>query len=354
MNDLERPYLSRRWDDALYHDGIKGMHWYVKRYQNADRTWTEEGKIRYGRAAQKRRKAAKENQSNGVRKSGAVDSISKMYLKRNFNIADDVDLKNTKIKDIDQTKLTPKHDKNRNDTIMYLANLGLDLVSPMGLAYLPYDLYRGGQAIAGSIKSKKYQKERDSKPIDKKTGFHLKTEDLSVEEDLKRVNPEVNDFNSNTKSNCVLCTMTCEMRRRGYDVTANKAGMGYMDHELKRFFKGYKMEHIESAGTDPKSIFKQNLTGDKQFAKKVIDKIERTQPEGSRGNLSIAWGGIPGLNGGHSMYYEIKNGKMIVYDGQTGKIYSDPTKILKNCSSVDIGRLDNLQFDPKGIKECCK
>ena len=36
-------------NNQLEHSGIKGMKWGVRRYQNADGTYTEEGKIRYGR-----------------------------------------------------------------------------------------------------------------------------------------------------------------------------------------------------------------------------------------------------------------------------------------------------------------
>ena len=36
--------------DELYHFGIPGMRWGVRRFQNADRTWTAAGKIRYGSA----------------------------------------------------------------------------------------------------------------------------------------------------------------------------------------------------------------------------------------------------------------------------------------------------------------
>lgn len=41
MND----YLKTK---ELYHSGIKGMKWGVRRFQNADGTLTEEGKRRYG------------------------------------------------------------------------------------------------------------------------------------------------------------------------------------------------------------------------------------------------------------------------------------------------------------------
>lgn len=332
----------------LYHYGIKGQKWGVRRFQNSDMTWTEAGKIRYGRKKNGSRKV-QESISDGVRKSGALETIQKRNIAKTHNI-DAETLKNTKLKDIDLTKYKPKHDTNsKSEAYSFATSLATDLFVPGMQIYLPLDIYRGGKAAIGKYKSQKYSKERESNPIDKATGFHLKTQNLSEEEDLKRVNPDFNDFNSNSKSNCVLCTMTCEMRKRGYDVTANKAGIGYYDNELKNFFKNYKVEHIgdtKSIKNDSKTIGEEG-----SFANRIVNRIEKSQPEGSRGNLSVQW---TMFGGGHSMYYEIKNGKMVIYDGQSGKIYSNPEKILKKCSSVDIGRLDNLQFDKKGIKECCK
>lgn len=43
----------------LYHWGIKGMRWGIRRYQNEDGTFTEEGKTRYGRIAKEKRPSRK-------------------------------------------------------------------------------------------------------------------------------------------------------------------------------------------------------------------------------------------------------------------------------------------------------
>lgn len=40
--------------NELNHSGIKGQKWGIRRYQNEDRTWTAEGKIRYGRKSKSR------------------------------------------------------------------------------------------------------------------------------------------------------------------------------------------------------------------------------------------------------------------------------------------------------------
>ena len=36
------------YESYLVHHGIKGMHWGIRRYRNADGTLTEAGKSRYG------------------------------------------------------------------------------------------------------------------------------------------------------------------------------------------------------------------------------------------------------------------------------------------------------------------
>lgn len=47
------------WSDDLYHHGIKGQRWYVRRFQNQDGSLTEEGRKRYSKSERKIQKDEK-------------------------------------------------------------------------------------------------------------------------------------------------------------------------------------------------------------------------------------------------------------------------------------------------------
>lgn len=160
----------------------------------------------------------------------------------------------------------------------------------------------------------------------------------TLEEDLKNVNPLHDVKKEYTNNNCVLCSMTYDMRRRGYDVTARFTDSPLLTNEF-----------LSNAYNPPAKT--QAFNKSKSFTD-VESKILSGQPNGSRGQMNI--GGYKfGQWFGHSMAYEIQEGKLIIVDGQTNRKYESFNGLKegnKNMNSImdivqpqftEIRRLDN-------------
>ena len=74
------------FQDELYHHGIKGQKWGVRRYQNADGTLTSEGKSRYNTDSRFKRKIDRKDNS-WIKKTRANSNYIDLYNKqaREFN-----------------------------------------------------------------------------------------------------------------------------------------------------------------------------------------------------------------------------------------------------------------------------
>lgn len=185
----------------------------------------------------------------------------------------------------------------------------------------------------------KYQAERDKNPIDSKTGMRLKQSDMSMEEDIKRVNPLYKDISQQSKSNCVLCSVTYDLRRRGYDVTAQGAGFGYENDEVTNWYKD-KISYKEIDNVKKNKVSPENI-------------ISALSSAGGRGIVNVFWPG----GGGHAMAYDTEGGSLKIIDAQSGDIYT-PDKIkkaFKHGTGAEYARTDNLKIDAKEmLKEVCK
>lgn len=82
-------YTEYLYEESLAHFGIPGMKWGVRRFQNADGTWTEEGKRRYGKKIEKAIRKAERKAEKKARKQ-AVKKIRRAT--RNRHILDDDEL----------------------------------------------------------------------------------------------------------------------------------------------------------------------------------------------------------------------------------------------------------------------
>lgn len=154
----------------------------------------------------------------------------------------------------------------------------------------------------------------------------------SVEDDMAACNPRYKDGAvPGTRVNCTLCSITYDLRRRGYDVTALCSDTGtYPEVLLPELYE------------DPPKYTKFR---ERSFSK-TFDKVAQTYPEGSRGIFNAY---APFM--GHTMAWEIKDGKMVVIDAQSNKKYT-PSVLSEYgfdpqlCQFV---RTDNLKLKPSGI-----
>lgn len=327
--DLEDPVMS-----IIAHHGIKGQKWGVRRFQDKNGRLTAEGK---------KHKFEDKSQSNMSNRDIAVNNLKTAATIGVGGIA-------ASIAAVAASPIT--------------AGISTAFL-PAGIVNAAYgtinSISAGATLIYGDIndsiannKEKKFQEEREKNSIDKKTGFHKKTTEMTAAEDMERVNPAFKNWDKNTKNNCVLCSMAFELRRRGYDVQANKATSGYNQEELaKDWFTGAKSKTSKS-GLEDHEFQHGNFTLDKTRQKEMIDDTLSTlksQKDGARGTLGIVWNGT---TSGHSISYAVENGEVSIYDTQSNeKFIGDKAaeKYLKKTSRINVIRLDNCKLNTKYIKE---
>lgn len=278
------------YDTELYHHGILGQRWGIRRYQNPDGTLTPEGIKRYRSATSNR------NTDNTRKESAAILPIA-----------------------------------------IVLSTYASPLAVSAGIV--------ATKNIVQSTKYRKYKKERANLEVDSKTGLHIKNPDkeYSEKDDAKRTNPNrlrEHDSDATTK-NCMLCSATYELRRRGYDEIAGTTDVGYFSDTYKRWFKDIKINKIKDTNEWKQHNYK--------LIPENLKKELNNQPKNSRGCLLVGWR----MGGGHALNYSVdNNGKVSIIDPQWGEVTSlDKWLNQYSLSNAEFARLDNAKINVKNIQE---
>lgn len=187
-----------------------------------------------------------------------------------------------------------------------------------------------------------------------------------IEDDAKTVNGGHMAvlFAQNRDNNCAYCSTAYELRRRGYDVKAAESivGVDLISHPDIMFegAKANKLVDVSDYKKDKDGNYILDRNGDKQltFSSKLFSKgisaqqyseIEKElakQGEGARGNIFGMFAGSECA--GHSVAYEIVNGKLCIIDAQVGTVHDGSSILksgyqdLKNFREVYFTRTDNL------------
>lgn len=270
--------------NELYHHGIKGQKWGVRRFQNKDGTLTPAGK-------------------------------SRIMTGRKLKYTSPA---------IESAKSTGKY---------FVKKLIASTVPGAGILFNAMTVANLAAYAKNNFDKTDYVKKEGE--IEKLSKLKKKTVPSSIEDDLKKVNPRL-PGQKGTVNNCMYCTAAMEMRRRGYDVRARKKSSGVVEDAYKDWFDNAKIIY-PNLERKPKESRKDYTL---RSYDNLCNEIEK-YGNGARGYVGVNY---EKMNVGHSMYWEVSNNKVTFYDGQSKSTKNDKVFSLADPSSYSYARLDNLKL----------
>lgn len=142
--------------------------------------------------------------------------------------------------------------------------------------------------------------------------------------------------------NCSLCTLTYELRERGYDVEAKPNGTSV---DGRYFSQGYNTDNnwIYTVYKDAQSKSyggSDFIDGENSSNKYDIVNDISNEPAGSRGEIAVYWTG----GGGHSVAYTVgENNEVTVRDTQSNDTYT-LNDLIERSDYIRYTRTDNLEL----------
>ena len=242
----------------------------------------------------------------------------------------------------------------------------------------PYPLSRqkkGNGRLVGKITINKKKDKHDDYYFTHKTpkyvqpipGIKLKNKrDYSLREDVLAVNPHFEESDK-YQNNCLYCTLTMEMRCRGYDVQAQPVNKKYNDYAYADTLEelgNYNGLFVPRANTDFRYI--PNKSNNEEIStkptKKQIEQLKNEaksilndMPVNARGEISVYyyW---DDHNDGHSVFFEkLSDNRVVIIDAQSSDpMYFDTFDLWDYSSSIAISRFDNCDIDINKVKDFCK
>lgn len=193
-------------------------------------------------------------------------------------------------------------------------------------------ILRGNQ-ILNNAKIMAFKISRSFDNADSKSGLPVMKKRESSEDSLRKVNPSKVTSLASSGNNCCLCTIAFDMRQRGYDVIANQHAPIDLLYDIS----------AEDVSWMYKGFPKETKTG----SAKGLERALSRQPDGSRGAAFCTWSGG---NSGHVVAYEVKNGKPILYDAQSGTKYEKVSDLFDNVKDTSFIRLDDKEPNYEFVK----
>jgi hypothetical protein len=357
--------------EVLEHVGVKGMRWGVRKERE---TSDRQPASRKERRIARRERRAEKHEATANRAQTEIDKIKATPSKWGFVQRG----RNETVRELEKhrdTHLKAAKDlrADRMTDFQKKAIIGASITAAVLVAYGSYKMADSGTA---------HQLLNRNVPLKPNELLSRKmSPDSIMKEVVKPINPGYGS-EMGTSMNCRRATFAYEMRRRGMDVRATKSVSG----------TGQTVAGMLNA-TDPKADFKTgkismlgNLTkegiaeskgaprgpltaaakmaggmgkepigkwagfekGSLERSKTIFEAIGE-HPEGARGELGMRWYS----GGAHSMAWEKINGKVHIFDAQSGKRYnvdSFASDVTSNIGEVGMTRLDNLELNQNYLR----
>lgn len=378
--------------EELYHHGIKGQQWGVRRYQNKDGSLTPEGYLHYGRNPRNVKGLDKMSGTTDSKLIYDYDTEIKDKFKKSGIEASDAKMKaqytkNCKYLDTvnklqNGEKLTAAEEKmvGKPDNSTY-ANQELEKVKEIFDAkataeekklydyYFPDELDRKN-AIARDEWITLNQKMYYSKLYN----MHYGPSEQYDSRDKQIEMANAFDAMEGYTENCPFNTLANELKSRGIKATAGCAnntatGGGLSAYDCKKIF-GYNDFALSASrngstkkkpfvGIDPdnsnlirlncENIYEYKSLNDKSF-KKVKKQIENFANNTGIPNARFA----VMLRGHITNAYTDENGKLFIREGQTNQNMDIVSYMSRSYGGAVLMRTDNAKIDTEHLKKITK
>ena len=142
-------------------------------------------------------------------------------------------------------------------------------------------------------------------------------------------------------NNCANCTLTYDLRRRGYDVDAPWNHEGTQPETITDWYKMDPEKDVEywQSSSDSNWASERTKPFSKEQSAEIVQSMTEQYPEGAYGHFMVYWSN----GGGHDCVWSKEGGKIIIRDCQTGEIVN-PHEYIQKSYDVSYFRADDKEL----------